>query len=322
MLGSGISARRKQAVMSRLAGLLRRLLFGLPAASLDTRSTPSGPTAGQVYTFETLPVYETSPAETARFAALKIIGVVRGCVILAVLNKTGATPPALFQARRGNVLIKNAFEWGGCPAVFGVPLASWTPERDLRKFHLLGCARVSGPERRYLADHTHDGPGIIYAGLLSVAQTPEQEWRWLYDRNSLLLESEEAEARFLAARLLEDERLRDRQQNITYERLLSEPFLPNWSRSPEYPPTEFTLAVRDRLRKACEELQKLGDRPHRRDVRRIIKATVIWLNEVNRIAGDVIETDKRADLTIALEDLIYAAKQGNLVEEIETWRSW
>ena len=129
MLGSGISARRKQAVMSRLAGLLRRLLFGLPAASLDTRSTPSGPTAGQVYTFETLPVYETSPAETARFAALKIIGVVRGCVILAVLNKTGATPPALFQARRGNVLIKNAFEWGGCPAVFGVPLASWTPER-------------------------------------------------------------------------------------------------------------------------------------------------------------------------------------------------
>lgn len=67
---------------------------------------------------------------------------------------------------------------------------------------------------------------------------------------------------------------------------------------------------------------QLGAKPRKGDVRAILRKTVIWFNEADEEAGNVIETEEREDICVALEEMAYAARQKAFVDEIDDWREW
>lgn len=268
------------------------------------------PQSGQIYAFE-------MKAGTNLHAAFKVIGVSPDTIAVAVLDGVWTGPPTIEKAREGDVLLEHRFTLDGRPATFGFTSEWWDPN-ELPGQVLLGQTELSAMEAETAHRILHVWVGCAYAPLSHAMQIADGEWRWAHDREALVAEAEEQQAALRA----QAERQRTRLKGLTLERLLSETPLADWSPSPPFPSPAFTEAARAKLHGACRELQRFGAKPRKGEVRAVLKALVLWLNEADRIAEEVIETEEREALCAALEEIAFAARQPALVAEIDDWRSW
>ena len=283
---------------------------------------PSGPAQGQVYSFRTKPYSKFAPPTTGRYAAFKILGVTDSHVAVAVLDGIWPEAPTLKEVRASSIISQHRFAHSGRPAVFGVTREWWQPDKDLEDFRFVGIQGISSTERSFADAIAHFAVGSRFATINSASHAAEGEWRWSNDRQAFVEEDELKTAKNEAEGAAKAERYRTRLSKLTWDQLLSETPLGNWSPSPPFPPQEFTNAARAAIHDACTALQKLGPKPRRADVRAVLKNTVEWFNEADEEAGGVIETEEREDICAALEEMAFVARQKGLADEIDGWRNW
>lgn len=119
-----------------------------------------------------------------------------------------------------------------------------------------------------------------------------------------------------------EERERQRLKTITIPVLLTETQFADWDNRTQIVPPEFALGVRKRSKDLLDELEALGAKPSRKDVRGLLKAYISWLNTFDGSFGYAIETEEREDLVIFVEELCWATKQKPLISEADSWRDW
>jgi hypothetical protein len=304
-------------------GLLKRA-FGRTSdhAGVEDEPSPSSIRPGQTYSFQTRPYSDFGPAETHRFAAIKILGVSASHVVVAVLDGVWPEAPSVREIRATSIINEHRFAHTGRPAVFGVNREWWNPESDLDRFSFVGMLPVSRAEQPHVDAVAGYAPGSRFSTLRAANHAAEGEWRWANDREAFVIEAEKKSAKNEAERAAKEERYRTRLSKLTWEQLESEMPFERWTPSPPFPSEEFTIAARATIRGACNALKELGPKPRRADVRAILKKTVIWFNEADEKAGDVIETEEREDICAVLEEMAHVARQRVLVDEIDAWREW
>jgi hypothetical protein len=221
-----------------------------------------------------------------------------------------------------SILNEHRFAHIGRPAVFGVNREWWKPESDLDKFRFVGTLRVSRDEQPHVDAVAGYAPGSRFSTLHAANHAAEGEWRWANDREAFVIEAEKRNAKNEAERAAKEERYRTRLSKLTWEQLELETPFERWTPSPPFPSEEFTIAARATIRSACNAIKELGPKPRRADVRAILKKTVIWFNDADKEAGEVIETEEREDICSVLEEMAHVARQKVLVEEIDEWRTW
>lgn len=306
-----------------MRGLLKRVFRGgLDDPGMAAGPLPSSVGSGQVYSFHTRPYSEFGPAETDRFAAIKVLGVDKKHVVVAVLDGTWSDAPTLKEVRAASIINEHRFAHTGRPAVFGVNREWWKPESDLDEFRFVGAQAVSRVEQSFVDAIAGYAPGSRFSTLHAANHAAEGEWRWANDREAFIIEVEQKSAKNEAERAAKEERYRNRLSKLTWDQLQSETPFERWSPSPPFPPENFTKAARATIRSACDALKELGPKPRRADVRAVLKKTVIWFNEADEKAGGVIETEEREDICAVLEEMAYVARQKVLVDEIDEWREW
>ncbi|HZO48263.1 MAG TPA: hypothetical protein VFB68_20370 [Xanthobacteraceae bacterium] len=184
---------------------------------------------------------------------------------------------------------------------------------DLR---FVGSVSISPEE----ADLVPTCPSI---GTWTVASAhAEGEWRWRNDRTAFEEEVERARQVRNARAAAERERYEKRLKLLTWEQLLEEQLLARWNEHPPFPPPDFVADARKFLRSVIVELQSLGPKPKKAQVRAVLKACVDWFNRKDTEFGQVIETEEREDICAVLEEFAVVAGHKSLVTEIDTWREW
>lgn len=306
-----------------MRGLLK-WAFGRKLADPSTGaiSLPTSVEAGQVYSFQTRPYSEFGPADTGRFAAIKILGADDQHVVVAVLDRVWPEAPTGKDIRGVSIINEHRFAHTGRPAIFGVNRNWWKPQSDLDEFNFAGTLPVSRAEQSHVDAVASYAPGSRFSTLRAANHAAEGEWRWANDREAFLVEAEKNNAKNEAERAAKEERYRTRLSKLTWAQLRSETPFERWTPSPPFPSEEFTTAARATIRNAYDALEQLGQKPRRADVRAILKRTVNWFNEADEEAGGVIETEEREDICAVLEEMAHVARQKVLVEEIDEWREW
>jgi hypothetical protein len=117
-------------------------------------------------------------------------------------------------------------------------------------------------------------------------------------------------------------RYESRLKDLTWTKLRAEQVFSRWEEAPPFPPPEFVNAARTRIQQAVNELEALGSKPKKKDVREILRACVVWFNAENTRFGDVIETEEREDICNTIEELAFVAGHPKLANELENWRNW
>jgi hypothetical protein len=269
--------------------------------------------AGDVYSFRTSPTCEFSPKETGRYAAIKVLGVKDKNAVYVVLDAVFGRHPELAQVTSLAWLHSTRFLHRGNPACHHAPL-DW--ENDLADFHYVGTVDVTPDEKELMSSCRS------YGSWSTANSEAEGEWRWRNDRAAyeveVGLEKQARQAREAAAR----ERYQLRLKGLTWEKLLEELPFQRWQEGPPFPPEAFVTAARERIRSLLLELQALGPKPKKAQVRAALKRCVEWFNAKDAEFGGVIETEEREDIYALLEELAFVARQPSLVEEIDAWRHW
>lgn len=291
-------------------------------ARVKDEPPPSSIEPGQIYSFQTRPYSDFGPADTHRFAAIKILGVSGSHFVIAVLDRVWPEAPTVREIQATSILNEHRFAHTGRPAVFGVNCEWWKPESDLDKFSFVGTLPVSRAEQPHVDAVAGYASGSRFSTLRAANHAAEGEWRWANDREAFVIEAEKKTAKNEAERAAKEERYRARLSKLTWEQLESETPFERWTPSPPFPSEEFTIAARATIRSACNAIKELGPKPRRTDVRAILRKTVIWFNEADEKAGDVIETQEREDICAVLEEMAHVARQKVLVDEIDEWREW
>jgi hypothetical protein len=278
--------------------------------SKSRRSMDQRYQAGDIYSFRTSPMSEFSPKETGRYAALKVLGVMSGGVYYVILDGVFDHHPTLSEVSQLPWLNNTRPRRPG-PAC---RCSDLTWKNDLREFQYVGSVTLSKADVELVGNCRAHGP---WSGA-----DAEREWRWRNDRAAYEQEVE-AYRQLRDARLAaERERYEKRLKTITWEVLLAEQPFSRWGPHPPFPPPEFVAAARDRVRSAVLELQSLGSKPKKPQVRAVLKACIEWFNAKDIEFGGVIETEEREDICAVLEELAFVARQRTLVYEIEGWRRW
>lgn len=293
-----------------------------PAAGPQDSAIPAKPDVGQIYAFCTRPLYAFSAPETGRYAAIKVLGVSDMIVVVAVLDGIWQSHPSLAQAERARLLTQHRFAHTGRAAVFGTDRKAWDIAGAFTAPRYLGLGALTDDERARAASILRGESGTSIAALPFANHAPEGEWRWAHDREALQQEAALKSAEAVRQRAAQEARYNDRLKGLTFEQLLSETPFENWSPSPPFPPEGFTAAARAALHAACRDIQALGDKPRKTEVRKVLKRTVEWFNAADEAAGNVIETEEREDIMTALEEIAHAARHKALVPEIDEWRDW
>lgn len=292
--------------------------------TFQSRSDNQRPTVeiGEIYSFKTKPFSEYAPSDTDRYAAIKVIGKNSSLVAVAVLDGIWSSKPGTEDVSGAGILREHRFLHNGSAACFGVQNFQWTPSQILSEFDLV-CKLPLSKEERHEADQIIGFKvGCSFASLNHANLGAEGEWRWANDREKFEREYEAKQLSQDTERKAAEERYRTRLKTLTWEKFLNEPLLKNWSTSPPFPSAELTAQVRDKIIEASKALQELGEKPRKAEVRQILRETVLWLNEFDRQANGVIETDEREDLCLLLEEMAYLSKQKSLIDEIDGWREW
>jgi hypothetical protein len=141
------------------------------------------------------------------------------------------------------------------------------------------------------------------------------QWRWDHDRENLLREEAQAAVQDTERRGIAAERRAEWLRSLTLETLASQTWFAIWDSS-----RTTTDATRKLFAKLVEELRalpKLSSGP----VGKLVQACVKELNRIDR-QSQFIDTIEREDLYEAFEQILWAARQPSVIEEIEMWRDW
>jgi hypothetical protein len=293
-----------------------------PEPEGDELAIPAHPEVGHIYAFRTRPFCTFSPQETGRYAAIKVLGVSDLLVVVAILDGIWQSRPSLAQAERAGLLTEHRFAHTGRLAVFGAYRKTWDIAEAFTEPRFLGHGRLTGEERARAASILRGDLGTSTAWLTFANHAPEGEWRWTHDREALLEEVTLRDAKSAREQAEKEARYNERLKGLTLETLLGETPFARWSPSPPFPPEDFTKDARAAIHAACRDIQALGDKPRKADVRKVLKRTMEWFNAADEAAGNVIETEEREDIMAVLEEIAHAAKHKALVPEIDDWRDW
>lgn len=278
------------------------------------------PEAGSIWSFRTRPLTEFSPPATGRYGALKVVGRLPHEFVIVVLDGIWTRPPTLEDAASCGILLRDfhgevtACAWGAWN--------SWWKEAGLPELTLLGVLSLRAEEARHVRRYAEQELPRTYAPIVYASDYVEKVWRGLHDRDAMEAEFRRDMEKREAKRLADEERYRTRLRGLTWETLLSETPLARWDESPPFPPAAFRDAARVRLLDTCRALQALGPKPRRPDARRLLKDCIEWFNAADAEAGEVVETEEREDILMALSEMAWVARQKALMEEIEEWRTW
>jgi hypothetical protein len=186
----------------------------------------------------------------------------------------------------------------------------------LQEFRLVGNQPVSERELSII-------PELQGYGTWSTASSDaEGEWRWRHDPNGVQAEVEQVEAEHRAKKAEAERRYETRLKYLTWAKLRDEEPFSRWQNSPPFPPADFTESARARIQLAITELEALGLKPKKKDVRAVLRALVDWFNRENARCGEVIETEEREDICEVISELAFVARQPSLMTEVEEWRTW
>lgn len=268
---------------------------------------------GGIYGFRTSPFTEFSPAETNRFAALRVLEINQRGVIYVVLDCAFDQMPTMEQVRELKPLRCKRFASNGRIATHSSP-EDW--DNDLLEFELIATLPLSADDRELTARNNS------YGTWSTASKDAEGEWRWEHDREAVVSEVQRAAKKRDAKLAAERQRYGTRLKGLTWEKLLTEIVFERWNKHPPFPPPEFVSSARARIRMAIAELQALGARPKKPAVRAILKECVLWFNEQDNAFGGVIETEEREDIYLVLEELMFVARHRSLTDEIDAWRQW
>jgi hypothetical protein len=270
---------------------------------------PEGYKPGQLYSFRTLPSTRFSPPETGRYGCLKILGSRGGCIYHVVLDGIFDHAPSFDEVAELPWL--NFFDRGPCRRA-----ADETWSNELPDFRYIGLVPLTQADVALFENCQTFGLWEHSAGIA------EGAWRKRHDAEAfekeLVLYREDQEKR--AA--LQRERYEQRLKSLTWDKLLSERPFARWDEGDAFPSAEFTEAARERVRQDIERLRALGPKPGKRDVRAVIKASVLWFNALDTQFGEVIETEEREDICAVYEELAFVARRPDVAREIEKWRNW
>jgi hypothetical protein len=277
--------------------------------------TGRGYRSGDIYSFRTFPATEFSPRTTNRYAALKILGFKdeMSWVIYVVLDGVFDRHPNLGEASHLPWLVNRRSPYLTGPACQSTAV-DW--EIDLDDFHYVGSVDLSKGDLE-LASTCR-----VFGTWRGASSNAEGMWRLRNDPAAYEQELELYRQACDARAADERQRYEKRLKALTWEVLLAEQPFSRWDVHPPFPPPEFVAAARDRVQAAVLELQSLGSKPKKAQVRAVLKACVEWFNAKNREFGEVIETEEREDICTVLEELAFVARQRSLVDEIEGWRDW
>jgi hypothetical protein len=267
---------------------------------------------GDYYSFRTRPFTKYSPQETNRYAALKILALDE-MVTFVVLDGIWSYPPNFDEASMRLALRNERFFSSERLAVYCVP-TDWDP--DLLELKRLGNRPVSEEELSII-------PKLRSYGTWATASSDaEGEWRWRHDRDQVRLEVEQLEADQDAKRAETQRRYASRLRHLTWTKLRAEQVFSRWQESPPFPPPAFVDAARARIQQAVNELEALGSKPKKKDVRAALRSCVEWFNIENARFGDVIETEEREDICNTIEELAFLAGHHKLIDEVGGWKTW
>ena len=284
------------------------------------RTGPLVVEVGTVFSFRTSPACPTSPPDTGRYGAFKVVGRTDDTVALAALEGVWSEQPRLEDVAGASVLRNQRYSFGGRPAIIGVTPDD-TPTMD--ELTVLGVDPLTEEQRRWGARfESEDIVGLSYGTPDNVDVDVEGEWRWEHDRDAYVAEQEAETARREAVRQAEQEYFETRLKGLTWEQLLSETPFSRWDPSPPFPPAEFRDAAAARVHETCRALQAMTPKPRKADARRELRALVEWLNAADDAAGHVIETEEREDISLVLLEIAHVARHRSLVEEADAWRTW
>lgn len=291
-----------------------------PSAPIDGSRLPE---VGEIFSFKTQPYSEFAPEETGRFGAFKVIGRDSRLICIAVSDAVWLNAPIISEVILTSILREDRaiWVWGGKICAFGIN-KDWWDFTTLCEMTTLGIVDLSEEEiefaRRILNFEVGTSTSTLHYANFSV----EGEWRWKHDRDAFAVEAELNQAKNEAERKAKELRFKTRLKALTFKQLQSETFFVSWEPSPPYPPMAFIEEARIMLREACIELQAMGEKPPRAKVRAVIRRSVEWFNTADERFGEVIETEERESICLALEEICYAARQKGLVDEIDNWRNW
>jgi hypothetical protein len=271
--------------------------------------------AGDIYSFRTSPATEFSPKQTNRYSALKILGFKdeMSSVVYVVLDGVFAQHPDFAEASRLPWLVRGQSPYMSGPACRSTAV-DW--EIDLEDFRYVGSVNLSNKDIDLLPTCR------VFGTWQGASSDAEGAWRLRNDRAAYEQELETYRQVLDARVAAERERYERRLKTLTWERLLAEQPFSRWDTHPPFPHPEFVTAARGRVRSAMLDLQSLGSKPKKPQVRAVLKACVEWFNAKDIEFGEVIETEEREDICAVLEELAFVARQRSLVDEIEGWRNW
>jgi hypothetical protein len=277
--------------------------------------TGRGYRAGDIYSFRTSPATEFGPKQTNRYAALKILGFKdeMSVVVYVVLDGVFDRHPDFAEASHLPWLVRGRSPYMSGPACSSTAV-DW--DIDLEDFRYVGSVNLSNKDIDLLSTCR------VFGTWRGASYDAEGAWRLRNDRAAYEQELEKYRQALDARSAAERERYDRRLKTLTWEVLLAEQPFSRWDTHPPFPPPEFVAAARDRVRSAMLELQSLGSKPKKPQVRTVLKACVEWFNAKDIEFGEVIETEEREDICAVLEELAFVARQRSLVDEIEGWRNW
>ncbi|MEC8579249.1 MAG: hypothetical protein VXZ18_00745 [Pseudomonadota bacterium] len=177
-------------------------------------------------------------------------------------------------------------------------------------------------ERKALRKIRRDGFFYTIAAIDLAPLSIDHEHRAKFDEERWKSESKAYSEKQQSIRRERKQREQQRLKKVTISALIEETQFEDWGNRTQIVPPEFTLGVRKRSRKLLSDLEALGAKPRRKDVRALLKAYISWLNEFDGSFGYSIETGEREDLIVFVEELCWATKQKPLVAEADAWREW
>ncbi len=290
---------------------------------MSRKEKPALPQVGDVFGFPTLAHFEANPPVTGRFGALKILLVQpsRGAdrVTVAVLGGCWSSMPALADVASARILRPTLFAHSGItPDVFA---ANWDIQ-SIAPLVLLGNISLDAEQSAFAEKYREPAAGYIFGFLAGALAIVEGQWRWDNDREALIAEEKERKRREEEKRRLAEERYQKRLKGLTWATLESERPFKAWSPSPPFPPREFTEKLTIWTYDLYRQLQALGPKPKKAEVRKVMKDFVAGVNVLDEEMNHPIETEERERLCEVIEEALHVARHRSLMDEVDEWRDW
>jgi hypothetical protein len=143
------------------------------------------------------------------------------------------------------------------------------------------------------------------------------QWRWIHDRERLLIEDAERAVREAAERKEKAQRHAEMLRTITLASLAERQWFDHWDDELDRLYIEPSRRIVQHMLASLAESSKIT----KTVARKHLKAAVVAFNRLDEIPH-YIETTHREDICEALELVLFAARHPELASAIDDWRDW